>query len=42
MIFKNDFLKLAPIFVGSLQNLSDRYQKSKDVGLISDQKWSFS
>ena len=27
-------LKLCPIFVGSFQNLSDRYQKSKDVGLI--------
>ena len=35
------FSKIVSYFCGSLQNLSDRYQKSKDVGLIIDQSWSF-
>ena len=33
------FLKLCPIFLGLFQNLSDRCQKSKDLGFINDENW---
>ena len=35
-------VNLCPIFVNSLQNLSDSCKKNSHLGLISDQNWSFS